>query len=98
MVLVAVQLLVMGLYLPARVRLVVDAAPAPDDHLTAGPNSRVIWLAAGRVDGAGGCPAISAGIVSPALPRPRRSSRCRSKLRCDLFWPPGALVRVVAVH
>ena len=65
-VLVAVQLLVMGLYLPPVLVWSLMPPPAPNDNLTASPNGRVIWLAAGRVDGAGGCPAISAGIVSPA--------------------------------
>ena len=46
----------------------------------------------GRVGGAGGCPTIRAGIVSPAgvqtaaaevICRPRRSFHCRSTLPCD---------------
>ena len=39
---------------------------APDDHFTAGPHCRVNVSASGRVGGAGGCPTIRAGIVSPA--------------------------------
>ena len=39
---------------------------APDDHFTAGPDCRVSDSASGRVGGAGGCPTIRAGIVSPA--------------------------------
>ena len=47
--------------------------------------------ARGRVGGAGGCPTIRAGIVSPASVqigwyhriRPRRSFHCRSRLPCD---------------
>ena len=60
--LVAVQLSVMGLYLPP----VLAAAGTPDDHFTAGPHRRVIVSGTGRVGRAGGCPAIRAGIVSPA--------------------------------
>ena len=64
---------------------------APDDHFTAGPYCRVIVSASGRVGGAGGCPTIRAGIVSPAGVqivgairfRPRRSFHCRSTLPCD---------------
>ena len=40
--------------------------PAPDDHFTASPNCRVTVSGSGRVGGAGGCPTIRAGIVSPA--------------------------------
>ena len=63
---------------------------APDDHLAAGPHCRVRVSAIGRVGGAGGCPTVGAGIVSPAgvqngavIIRPRRSFRCRSTLPCD---------------
>ena len=38
----------------------------PDDHFAAGPDCRVSVSAGGRVGGAGGCPTIRAGIVSPA--------------------------------
>src|SRR5205814_10473363 len=38
----------------------------PDDHLTIGPNCGVAGAPSGRVGGAGGCPAISAGIISAA--------------------------------
>ena len=63
-VLVAVQLSVLGLYLPP----VFNSAAiktTPDDHFAAGPDCRVN-LGRGRVDGAGRCPTIGAGIVSPA--------------------------------
>ena len=43
-----------------------DIISAPDDHFTAGPDCRVTVSASGRVGGAGGCPTIRAGIVSPA--------------------------------
>ena len=59
----AVQVSVLGLYLPPVFR---NEAAAPDDHLTAGPNCCVIASPLGRIGGAGGCPGISAGIVSPA--------------------------------
>jgi hypothetical protein len=39
---------------------------APDDHLASGPDGCVIGSAIGSVVVAGGCPAIRAGIVSPA--------------------------------
>jgi hypothetical protein len=39
---------------------------APDDHFTASPNCREISSCGGRVGGAGGYPAIRAGIVPPA--------------------------------
>ena len=65
---------------------------APDDHFAAGPHCRVSGSCRGRVGGAGGCPTVGAGIVSPAgvqrtadLVRPRRSFRCRSTLPCDRF-------------
>src|SRR5262249_12594714 len=37
-----------------------------DDHFAAGPDCCVINSGLGRVDGAGGCPTVGAGIVSPA--------------------------------
>src|SRR5204862_206300 len=51
---------------PASVEIDTVGSSAPDDHLTASPNCRVNVSGTGRVGGAGGCPAISAGIVSPA--------------------------------
>ena len=79
---------------------------APDDHLTASPHCRVIGSGSGRIGGAGGCPTVSAGIVSPASVktscryyfRPRRSSHCRSRLPCGPFRASGALVVLVAVQ
>ena len=65
-VLVAVQLSVLGLYLPPVFRRRYRHHSAPDDHFTAGPDCGVIVSASGRVGGAGGCPTIGAGIVSPA--------------------------------
>ena len=43
-----------------------DVTCTPNDHFTAGPHCRVIASARGRVDGAGRCPTVRAGIVSPA--------------------------------
>ena len=63
--LVAVQLLVFGLYLPPVFRSVA-VLTAPHDHFTAGPNCRVICSGRGAVTGARGCPAIRIWIVSPA--------------------------------
>ena len=65
MVLVAVQLSVLGLYLPPVFKSRGHDS-APDDHFTAGPHCRVIASGSGRVGRAGGCPTIRAGIVSPA--------------------------------
>ena len=43
------------------------ARPRPDNHLSAGPHSRV---AATRAGSAGGCPSVGAGIVSAAGVQP----------------------------
>ena len=40
-VLVAVQLSVLGLYLPPVLKIAADISSAPDDHFTAGPDCRV---------------------------------------------------------
>ena len=66
MVLVAVQLSVPGLYLPPVFKSETACLPSPDDHFTAGPDCCVHRPLTWRVDGAGGCPTIRAGIVSPA--------------------------------
>ena len=66
MVLVAVQLSVLGLYLPPVFKRVAASQSAPDDHFTAGPDCRVSLSGSGRVGRAGGCPTICAGIISPA--------------------------------
>ena len=93
MVLVAVQLSVLGLYLPPvfnGARIVTT--PAPDDHFAAGPDCRVTVSGSGRIGGAGGCPTIGARIISAAGVqvaadirhiRPRRSFHCRSTPPCD---------------
>ena len=104
MVLVAVQLSVLGLYLPASVQRAAGIISAPDDHFTAGPDCRVFVSGRGRVGGAGGCPTIRAGIVSPAgVVEPKSTSTpddhftagpdCRVLIR-----PEGTLAVVVAVH
>ena len=51
---------------PASVQIKSEVCSAPDDHLHASPNCRVRHSFFGRIGGAGGSPAISAGIVSPA--------------------------------
>ena len=95
MVLVAVQVLVLGLYRPPvfneSVREV--ARSAPDDHFAAGPHCRVTTVGAeGALVMLVAVQTIGAGIVSPAsikdhaaviISRPRRSFHCRSKLPCD---------------
>ena len=63
--LVAVQLSVLGLYLPPVLKELPKPNSAPDYHFTAGPDCRVT-SGIGRVGGAGGCPTIRAGIVSTA--------------------------------
>ena len=101
-VLVAVQLSVPGLYLPP-----VFKAPVPSD-----PPQTIISLSVhtavcnvsgiGCVGGAGGCPTIRAGIVSPAgvqigqsecIVRPKRSFHCRSTLPCDRTRRSGRVGR-----
>ena len=62
-VLVAVQVSVLGLYLPAGVQNIwKPVVSAPDDHFTAGPDCRVLSSGSGRVGGAGSSP----GIISAA--------------------------------
>ena len=63
--LVAVQLSVLGLYLPPVLKW-LPTISAPDDHFTAAPDCRVTASGSGRVGRAGGCPTIRAGIVLPA--------------------------------
>ena len=95
-VLVAVQLSVPGLYLPPlfkqSVRYRCRLRPRRSFHcqsrLPCDTSRRF-----GRIGGAGGCPTIRKGIVSPAgvqngrplvaILRPRRSFHCRSRLRCE---------------
>ena len=50
----------------SRTELAAAIRSTPDDHFTAGPDCRVMVSGRGRVGGAGGCPTIRAGIVSPA--------------------------------
>ena len=105
MVLVAVQLSVLGLYLPP-VFKVPNVQSAPDDHFAAGPDCRVNVSGSGRVDGgAGGCPTVRSGIVSPAGVQ---KCRCRIPAPDDHFAAgpdcrvtdraAGALVVLVAVQ
>ena len=64
----------------------------PDDHFTAGPHCCVIESASGRVGGAGGCPTIRAGIVSPAGVQ----IRCAIKSTPDDHFTAGPHCRVIA--
>ena len=64
--LVAIQLSVLGLYLPPVFERRVATKAAPDDHFTAGPNCRVSHSRSGRIGDAGGRPTVRAGIVSRA--------------------------------
>ena len=107
MVLVAVQLSVLGLYLPAGVQIASTAIPsAPDDHFAAGPHCRVKVSASGRVGGAGGCPTVGAGIVSPAGVQkaaddhsaPDDHFAAGPNCRVIRLGPAGALVVLVAVQ
>ena len=103
-VLVAVQLSVLGLYLPPVFESLLAIRSAPDDHFTAGPDC-CVPLGRGRVGGAGGCPTIRAGIVSPAGVQNARGTHppqtiisaagpdCRVTVRAE-----GALVVLVAVQ
>ena len=58
-----------GIVSPAGIQIMtatIEEIPAPDDHFGAGPHCRVKVSASGRVGGAGSCPTVGAGIVSPA--------------------------------
>ena len=104
-VLVAVQLSVLGLYLPAGVQIAAAVISAPDDHFAAGPHCRVSSSASGRAGGAGGCPTVGAGIVSPAgvqkLPsKSTPDDHFAAGPHCRVTTPraAGALVVLVAVQ
>src|SRR5438045_2129222 len=52
---------------PASVQMLkVSVLSTPDDHLIASPDGSVIESPSGRGGGAGGCPSVRVGIVSPA--------------------------------
>jgi hypothetical protein len=61
---VAVQLFVLGSYLPPVSNTFEIFPPAPNDHFVAGPYCRVRVSSKGRIGRGGGCPTIRAGIVS----------------------------------
>ena len=90
-VLVAVQLSVLGLYLPASVQNAAIASVRPRRSFHCRSTLPCDRSGIGRAGGAGGCPTIGAGIISAAgvqkvagaQIRPRRSFRCRSTLPCD---------------
>ena len=106
MVLVDVQLFVRGSYLPPVLKTLPPLESTPDDHFAAGPHCRVKLSGSGRVGGAGGCPTIRAGIISPAsvqnklviLLHPIQSFHCRSRPPCVSIGTEGALVPLVAVQ
>ena len=72
MVLVAVQLSVLGLYLPPVFEIGDEISP-PQTIISL-PVHTAVWngSGSGRVGGAGGCPTVGAGIVSVR----RCSQRC----------------------
>ena len=67
-VVVAVQLSVLGLYLPPVFTKRRAGVSAPDDHWSSRsvPHRRMPVSASGRVGSGGGCPTVGAGIVSAA--------------------------------
>ena len=89
--LVAVQLSVLGLYLPPVFKVSrCHRSSAPDDHFTAGPDRRVTESGSGRVGRAGRGPTVGARdcicrrcskTVAVTI-RPRRSFHCRSRPPC----------------
>ena len=105
--LVAVQLFVLGLYLPPVFNSMAHRShSAPDDHFTAGPHCRVDARASGALVVLVAVQLSVLGLYlppvlkSPLLPRlrPRRSFHCQSKLPCGLLGASGALVVLVAVQ
>ena len=91
-VLVAVQLSVLGLYLPPVFKSsdAIDIS-APDDHFTAGPDCRVIDRAVGALVV---LVAVQLSVLGLYLPpvfewanqgslHPKRSFHCPSRLPCD---------------
>ena len=93
-VLVAVQLSVLGSYLPPVFKVAI-AISTPDDHFTAGPDCRVIRSRA--VGALVVLVAVQLSVLGLYLPpvfkaqlanlHPRRSFHCRSRLPCDYFEP-----------
>ena len=66
-----------GIVSPAGVQIVlgtIEKESAPDDHVATGPHCRVNLSGGGCVDGAGRCPTVGAGIISPAGPQPGAAS------------------------
>ena len=58
---------------PASIQIAVAASSAPNDHLAARPDRRVIKSPIRRVGGAGRCPAVDTGIVLGASIQPVRN-------------------------
>ena len=106
MVLVAVQLSVLGPYLPPVLKYVDTVGiSAPDDHFAASPDCRVIGSGVGRIGGAGGCPSISAGVILPAGIKSAvgvgsaPDDHFAAGPHCGVkYRPAGALVVLVAVQ
>ncbi len=82
-VLVALQLSVLGSYLPPVLNIragmvsptgVAVTSSTPNDHFTAGPDCRVAVSGRGRVRGAGGCPTVGAWVVPPASVKKRAAT------------------------
>ena len=91
--LVAVQLFVLGLYLPPvfKIDVGLELNPTPDDHFTAGPDCRVARPSEGALVV---LVAVQLSVLGLYLPpvfeisaatylHPRRSFHCRSRLPCE---------------
>ena len=105
--LVAVQLSVLGLYLPPVFRWYQVPLPAPNNHFTAGPHCGVttrlmgalVMLVAVQLSVPGlYLPPVFESPLKSSTSHPRRSFHCRSTLPCDWSRAAGALVMLVAVQ
>ena len=106
MMLVAVQLSVLGLYLPPMFRLPLSSSPPQTIISLASPHCRVAVLApAGALVVLVAVQLSLPGLYLPPVFkrarsrfRPRRSFHCRSTLPCETSRASGALVVFVAVQ
>jgi hypothetical protein len=71
----------------------IKKMPTPDNHFTTRPHYGVTVSCIGRVGGAGGCPTIRVGIVSPA-----RVKSDRVKATPDDHFTAGPDCRVTASY